>query len=135
MFEYHYHTIIILSQDELVTIHAVSAIGCNNVFDMLAGMIVLTMRLLTLQFLNLNCCMCWLQDKNIHALLQKLGILEKGAGHTNEHFQSTLNGHVVSGFTVRMLLKSVFFKAIMAVAVFVEKLTDNYDNYIVYPLV
>ena len=99
---------------------------------MLAGMIVLTLQLLTLQFPTLNCCTCWLQDKIIHALLQKLSILEKGAGHTNEHPQSTLNGHVVSKFTVRMLLKPVFFKAIKAVAVFVEKLTDN-QNYVLMP--
>ena len=89
---------------------------------MLAGMIVLTLQLLTLRFPNLNRCTCWLQDKNIHALLQKLGILEKGADHTNKHPQSTLNGHMVSRFTVRMLLTSVFFMAIMTVGVFVEKL-------------
>ena len=89
---------------------------------MLAGMIVLTLQLLTLRFPTLNRCTCWLQDKNIHALLQKLGILGKGAGHTNKHPQSTLNGHAVSRFTVRMLLTSVFFMAIMTVGVFVEKL-------------
>ena len=89
---------------------------------MLAGMIALTLQLLTLRFPNLNRCTCWLQDKNIHALLQKLGILEKGTGHTNKYSQSTLNGHVVSRFTVRMLLTSVFFMATMTVGVFVEKL-------------
>ena len=89
---------------------------------MLAGMIILALQLLTLQFPTLNRCTCWLQDKNIHALLQKLGILGKGAGHTNKHPQSTLNGHAVSRFTVQMLLMSVFFMAIMTVAVFVEKL-------------
>ena len=71
---------------------------------MLVGMIVLMLQLLTLRFPTLNRCMCWLQNKNTHLLLEKLDILEKGAGHTNEHIQPTLNGHVVSGFTVRMLL-------------------------------
>ena len=58
----------------------------------------------------------------------KLGILEKGADHMSEYILClyTLNGHVVSGFTVRILLMSVFFMAFMTVAVFVEKFIEYY---------
>ena len=56
---------------------------------MLAGMIVLMLKQLTLWFPTLNHCTRWLQDKNIRVLLRKLGILEKGADFTNEYHQST----------------------------------------------
>ena len=65
---------------------------------------------------------CLLLEYNIHCLLQKLGIVKKGAGDTDKNPQSTLNGEVVSSFAAAMLFGYVLSMTVMILMVFIDKL-------------
>ena len=69
----------------------------------------------------LNNCHCSSLEYKIHRLLQKLGIVKKGAGDTNKHPRSTLNGEVVSSFAAAMLFGYVLSMTVMILMVFIDK--------------
>ena len=75
-----------------------------------------------------NNCQCSLLQYTIHRLLQKLGIVKKGAGDTNESPQSTLNGYVVSSFAAAMLFGYVLSMTVMILMVFIDKLILKVSN-------
>ena len=71
---------------------------------------------------TLRNCHCSLLEYNIHRLLQKLGIVKKGAGDRDKNPQSTLNGEVVSSFAAAMLFGYVLSMTVMILMVFIDKL-------------
>ena len=74
---------------------------------------------------TLNNCHCSLLQREIHRLLQKLGILKKGAG---ENPQSILNGYVVSSFAAAMLFGCVLSMTVMILMVFINTLILKESN-------
>ena len=79
---------------------------------------------------TLNNCHCLLlrMRHTIHRLLQKLGIVEKGAGGTDKNSQSTLNGYVVSSFAATMLFGCVLSMTVMILMVFINTLILKESN-------
>ena len=79
---------------------------------------------------TLNNCHCLLlrMRHTIHRLLQKLGIVEKGAGDTNRNPQSTFNGYVVSSFAAAMLFGYVLSMTVMILMVFINTLIMKESN-------
>ena len=77
---------------------------------------------------TLNNCQCSPLGYTIHRLLQKLGIVKKGADDTNKNPQSTLNGEVVSSFAAAMLFGYVLSMTVMILMVFINTLILKESN-------
>ena len=77
---------------------------------------------------TLRNCHCSLLEYNIHRLLQKLGIVKKGAGDRDKNPQSTLNGEVVSSFAAAMLFGYVLSMTVMILMVFINTLILKESN-------
>ena len=95
------------------------------------GTIVCVLQVLKLHYPDnaiLNNCQCPLLQYTIHRLLQKLGIVKKGADDTNKNPQSTLNGEVVSSFAAAMLFGYVLSMTVMILMVFIDKLILKESN-------
>ena len=115
----------------LVQVVVFSTLGISIIF---VGTIVFVLQALRLQYpaakaiLNNCTCHCSLLQYTIHRLLQKLGIVKKGADDTNKNPQSTLNGEVVSSFAAAMLFGYVLSMTVMILMVFIDKLILKESN-------
>ena len=103
----------------------VAVFGTLGLAIIFIGTIVFVLQALKLCYPDnaiLNNCHCSLLGYKIHRLLQKLGIVKKGAGDTDKNPQSTLNGYVVSSFAAAMLFGYVLSMTVMILMVFIDKL-------------
>ena len=111
--------------------YQVAVFGTLGISIIFIGTIVFALQALKLCYPDnaiLNNCHCSLLGKNIHRLLQKLGIVKKGAGDTDKNPQSTINGYKVSSFAAAMLFGYVLSMTVMILMVFIDKLILKVSN-------